>query len=455
MKTINQELQIKLLPFLVTIAFFMQMLDSSILNTAIPEIAASMGEKPINLDVAVTAYMLSLSVFLTISGWLSDKFGIKRIFMIAVFIFTLGSLFSALSENLTQLTISRVLQGMGGAWLSPIGRLAVLKVYPREKYVNVISFIVLPALIGPLIGPTLGGFIVEYLSWHWIFLINIPVGILCCIATIYVMPDIPKEENPTFDFKGFLILDIAILFIFFSVSSSGGIPISKTVIFCAALVLILLYIPYARGKDNVLFNLKIFETRNFSIGIIGNLVIRLSGGALPFIGPLFLQTALNYSPSKSGTALIPLGLGAMFAKSFVAYLIKRFGYRNFMFVNTIFQGLFIACMALVTIETPFYIILIIFALIGISNSMQFTSINTLTMLDVKNKYLSESNTLMSVVMQVSLALGVSGSALLLDKFSGIGMALIPSFHIAYISIGIFTVISGVLFLFIKGNPGNI
>jgi EmrB/QacA subfamily drug resistance transporter len=452
MNTHHQKLKIKYLPIIVAVAFFMQMLDNSILNTAIPRIAEYIGEAPINMYVAVTSYMLSVVVFLPISGWLADRFGIKNIFLTAIIIFTIGSLLCALSNNLFQLSLSRIVQGAGGALMVPTGRLAVLRVFPRREYVKVISFVVLPALLGPLIGPTLGGFIVEYFSWHWIFLINIPVGIICCLAVIYVTPYIPRQKTTKFDWIGFLVFDIALLSFYFFTSPQGFFSlISPVFILVAAVFLMVAYFLYANNRKGVLFDLEVFKTRNFSVGIIGNFITRLSGGALPFIGPLFLQTALGYSPSKAGAALIPLGLGAMFAKSIVASLILKFGHRKFMIVNTMILGVFISFMSFINLDTPFYVILIVYALIGIANSMQFTATNTLTMIDVPGKFLSQANTLLSVTMQLCLALGVSLSALLLTNIAAIPKFSNPvlSFHLAYIITGVFTFMNFLIFMLIK------
>ncbi|MDR2772188.1 MAG: MFS transporter [Elusimicrobiota bacterium] len=450
---IDSKQKVKLLPFIVATAFFMQMLDQSILNTAIPRIAQYINEKPVNMSATVMAYTLSAAFFLPVSGWLSERFGIKRIFLLSLIIFTAGSFLCAISDTLFKLTASRVIQGIGGALMVPIGRLAILRVFPRDQYVKVISFIVMPALIGPLIGPTVGGFIVEYFTWHWIFLINIPIGILCFVFSLYIMPQIPRARaTPKFDWLGFFIFDSAVIF-FFLFGGTGGISLllPKPLSFAIAVGLLVVYFLYAKGKKGVLFELELFKTRNFTVGILGNFIARLSGGALPFVAPLFLQTALGYSPSKAGIALIPLSVGAIFVKSFVARLIARFGHKKFMTANTIVLGIFIACVAFIGIDTPFYMVLIVYGLIGMANSMQFTAINTLTMIDVPAKLLSEANSLFSITMQLCMALGISFCAILLSTVVELPKFALPvaAFHLVYIIIGAFTLMNFLIFLMIR------
>ena len=451
---INQK-QIAFLPYLIAVAFFMQMLDNSILNTAIPQIAHFMNEKPVDMNLAVTSYMLSVAIFLPLSGWLSDRFGLKRVFMGAIVIFTVGSLLCALSFSLVQLSASRVIQGIGGALLAPIGRLAVLKVFPREQYAKVISLIVLPALIGPLIGPTVGGFIVEFFSWHWIFLINIPIGIFCFAASMKIMPTIPADKSKL-DWKGFLIFDLAVLLLFLFGSSSEHINLAaKLFFFAAALLVFFLYWLYAKGTKNPLFETEIFKIKSFNIGIVGVIISRIAGGSMAFLGPLFLQTALGWTPSKAGAALIPLGIGAMFAKSLVVFLINRLGYRYFLIGASVFMGGGIFSMFFVGQQTSLYVILIIFGFIGLFNSLIFTATNTFTMLDVPSKFLSESNTLLSVAMQLALALGVSVSAILISEMSDIGTwSLVSVFHGSFIAIAVMTILNITVFVNIDDFVGK-
>lgn len=450
MNTHHQKLRVKVLPFLVAVAFFMQMLDTSIINVAIASIAQSFGADPIRLDIAVTSFIFSVAILLPASGWLADRFSIGPVFFIAVLIFTLGSFLCAISQNISQLTGARIVQGLGGAMLMPVGRLAILRIVPRQKYLSVMSFVVIPGLLGPLLGPTVGGFIVEYLSWHWIFLINIPVGIICCLATLYLMPYMKPVKSMKFDYKGFLLFDLAIICFFLSGSDMHFVKISNSVFALLGICFILLYIIYAKNKRNVLFNLSMFKTRNFTVGIIGNLIFMLIAGALPFLAPLFLQTALNFSPSKTGLALIPLACGGILAKVFVNRILTKFGYKKFMVMTTIAMGAFTACALFINLEAPFWLILVIFLFIGIANSMQYSSISALALIEVPNNFLSQANTLISVTMQISIAFGVSFCALIMEYLAHYSNeSLVSQFHSVYIIAALLAILNAVTFLFIK------
>jgi EmrB/QacA subfamily drug resistance transporter len=462
MKKISQELKVKILPWLAATAMFMQMLDGSILNTALPSIAANIGENPLQMQAAVIAYLLSVAIFLPVSGWAGERFGIKRIFLFAIAVFTAGSALCAISGSLITLSMSRVVQGVGGAFLVPVARLAVLRVYPREKFVNVLSFIVLPALLGPLLGPTVGGFLVQYASWHWIFLINVPIGIFCFAAVFYMMPKIPSfYKGETFDFKGFIIFDFAVLFLSAAGASERIVAdISNGCFILLAFVCIALYFFYAKNKANALFDLNMFKIRSFAVGIAGNIFIRLVGGALPFLAPLFFQTALGFSPSKAGMTLIPMGVASMFAKTFAAWLILKAGYRKFLILNTIFLSVFIAVAGFINSATPFWLVMIIYFLIGAANSLQFTAINTLTLIDMPDKFMSGANNLLSASFQISMSMGVALSAFLLSKAGAFSFIvhnknpLLGVFTTSYIIISIISVLGAILFIYVPKNAGE-
>jgi len=460
---ISQDAKIKLLPWLAAVGFFMQMLDGSVLNTALPSIAQSMGENPLQMQAAVMAYLLSVAVFLPVSGWACERFGIKKSFLFAIVVFTAGSALCAASQSLTALSLSRVLQGIGGAFLVPVGRLAVLRVSPRERFANALSLMVLPALIGPLIGPTLGGFLVQYASWHWIFLINIPIGVFCFIATIYIMPYIPSfYKGEPFDFKGFILFDFAIILFSATSSSSRLIPqISNGFFVLLALVFVFLYFLYAKGKKNVLFDLDMFKIKSFSVGIIGNIFIRLVGGSLPFLAPLFFQTALGFSPAKAGMTLLPLGITSMFAKTFAAPLILGLGYKKFLITNTVLLSVFIASVGLITLNTPYYIIIILFSFIGFANSLQFTAINTLALIDMPDNQMSGANNMLSVSLQISLSMGVALSAFLISKTGSFSFVLQnqnplrTAFAATYAFIAFISILGAAFFILIPKNAGTL
>ena len=408
-----------ILLWLVAIGFFMETLDSTIVNTALPSMAQALGESPLLMQSVVIAYTLTLAVFIPASGWLADKFGTKKVYLAAIVIFTIGSLACALSTNLTELVLARVLQGAGGSMLLPIGRLAVLRAFPGEKFLAALSFVTMPALIGPVVGPSLGGYLVEYASWHWIFLINIPIGVIGCIATWHSMPkDVPAGTGG-FDLTGFVqiaLFMVAILFAFDGLSEldlSHGVVLLLLFLGLASLVS---YILGASKRANPLFSLSLFKVRTFTIGILGNLFARVGSSGMPFLIPLLLQLSLGYSPFQAGLTMLPIAIAGIMAKKIVTPMVTRIGYRKFLLINTLLVGLGMASFALITPAQPSYLRVIQLFLFGIVNSMQFTAMNTLTLKDLEKAKASGGNALFSMVQMLSLSFAVAVSGALLSAF---------------------------------------
>ncbi|PZR43616.1 MAG: MFS transporter, partial [Stutzerimonas stutzeri] len=321
----------RILPWLVAIAFFMQTLDGTILNTALPAMARDLAENPLRMQGVVIAYMLTVALLIPASGWIADRFGSRRIFVAAIVLFSLGSLLCALSTSFNQLVASRVLQALGGALMLPVGRLVVLRAFPRSDFVRIMAFIALPGLVGPLLGPTLGGWLVEYASWHWIFLINLPVGVIGCIAALRFMPDLKGPERVRFDTLGFVLFGVAMVLITIALEGLGEMHMPHarvTLLLFGGAACMAAYCLRAGRIEAPLFSPKLFHTRSFAVGIFGNLFARLGGGALPFLVPLLLQVALGYSPAQAGMSMIPLALGAMAVKSLAKPIIDRLGYRR-------------------------------------------------------------------------------------------------------------------------------
>lgn len=454
----------RILPWVVAIAFFMQTLDGTILNTALPAVADSFGTHPFELRNIVIAYMLTAALLIPLSGWLADRFGIRQVFLAAIVIFTLGSLACALSPTLNILVASRVLQGVGGAMLIPVGRLSILRVYPRDQLVRILSFIIIPGLIGPLVGPTLGGFLVDYASWHWIFLINLPIGVIGVICTLRYMPHIPRAGVLIpFDRFGFFFFSVFMLTLTLALDGIGGGAISYThfiLLLVAGLVSLAVYCFYARWSQYPLFSPTLFQTRNFAVGITGNLFARLGTGAMPFLTPLLLQINLGLTPLKAGMTMIPMTLGAMIAKGMVTSLVDRLGFRMLLCVNTGLLGVMIGGFSLINKEMPYPVILLIFTLFGMINSIQFTGMNTVTLLDLTDEQASSGNGLLSVIMQLSISMGVAVAAAILGEFSGIravsAMGDVKSaFQNTYLCLGLMTVLSGFIFYQIAPSAGRV
>jgi len=441
----------RVLPWLVAIAFFMQTLDGTILNTALPAMAQDLAEDPLRMQGVVIAYMLTVALLIPASGWLADRFGTRRIFFSAIVLFTLGSLFCAMSITFNQLVIARVVQGIGGALMLPVGRLVVLRAYPRSEFVRVMAFIALPGMVGPLIGPTLGGWLVQYASWHWIFLINLPVGLVGCIAAFRFMPDLKSAERIRFDTVGFLLFGTSMVFITIALEGLGELHMPHARVLLLMVIgsaCLAAYWLRAGHVDKPLFSPSLFRIRSFAVGIFGNLFARLGSGALPFMLPLLLQVALGYSPSQAGMMMIPLALGAMLIKPLAKPLIDRLGYRRILIGNTLLLGSLIASLATVDAATPMVLLLLHLSLIGIVNSMQFTAMNTVTLVGLSNQDASSGNGLLSVVVQLSMSLGVASAGALLGGFTVPGAGgepVLRAFHLTFLCVGGMSMLAATLF----------
>lgn len=446
--------------WLVAIGFFMETLDSTIVNTALPSMAQSLGESPLLMQSVVISYTLTLAVFIPASGWLADRFGTRRVYLAAIFLFTLGSLVSALSSNLTALVLSRVLQGMGGCMLLPVGRLAVLRAFPGDRFLPALSFVTMPALIGPVLGPSLGGWLVEFASWHWIFLINVPIGIVGCVATYYSMPeDEPGQPRP-FDFAGFAQISLFMVALLFALDGLSDLELSHgTVLLLLFLGLASLvsYVLRAQRSPNPLFSLSLFKVRTFSVGILGNLFARVGASGMPFLIPLMLQLSLGYSPFAAGLTMLPIAIASIMAKKIVTPLVLRSGYRKFLVINTLLVGIGMASFALITTLQPTWLRIVQLFLFGVVNSMQFTAMNTLTLKDLDKSKASGGNAMFSMVQMLALSFAVAVAGALLSAFMDqFNVHLHPelalqAFHTTFLCMGGITCTSAWIFWQIPEN----
>ena len=456
----------RLLPWVVAIAFFMQTLDGTILNTALPSMARDLGESPLRMQSVVIAYMLTVALFIPASGWLADRFGTRRAFLAAIGLFSLGSLLCALSPSLPWLTAARVLQGVGGALLLPVGRLTILRAFPRSELLKVLSFVTIPGLVGPLLGPPLGGWLVEVASWHWVFLINLPVGVLGVFAALRYMPDLRAAAGQRFDWPGFATFSLGLALVTLGLQGLGehaiGAPLSMLLVI-VGLVSMAAYWVHAARTEKPLFSLALFRIPTFSVGILGNLFARMGSGAMPFLTPLFLQVGLGYAPSRAGLTMVPIVLGSILIKFFAEPVIRCFGYRRVLVVNTLLLGGFIAGFWFVDATTPQLAILVYLGLFGIVNSLQFSAMNTITLGDLDDARASAGNSLLSVVMQLSMSLGVAAAGALLAAFatpvvipiaSDIGPSnLLHTFHATYVCLGALSALAAGVFFQLGRRAG--
>ncbi len=404
--------------WIVAFGFFMQTLDTTIVNTAIPSMAHDLGVSPLHMHSVIVSYLLTVAVTLPMSGWLADRFGVRNIFFSAIVLFSVGSLLCAFSSTLDQLVMARVVQGIGGAMMVPVGRLTVMKIVPREQYMSAMTFVTLPGQIGPLVGPALGGVLVEYASWHWIFLINIPVGIVGAIATITLMPNYSMKTR-RFDFLGFLLLAAGMATLTMALDgqrSSGGSPLLLGAMILIGVFSLLFYLMHARSNDNALFSLKLFDSPVYSIGLLGSFLGRIGSGMLPFMTPIFLQVGMGYTPFHAGLMMIPMVLGNMGIKRVVVRIVNLFGYRNTLVGTTLALAVVVLLFPVVALLGWIWLLPLVLLMQGMVNALRFSSMNTLTLKDLPDELASSGNSLLSMIMQLSMSIGVTIAGLLLGAF---------------------------------------
>ncbi|RMX06349.1 DHA2 family efflux MFS transporter permease subunit [Corticibacter populi] len=443
----------RLLLWLVALGFFMQSLDATIVNTALPSIAASLAESPLRMQSAVVAYALTMAALIPASGWLADRFGTRRIFTLAALLFALGSLACALAPSLGWLVAARVLQGLGGALLLPVGRLAVLRSLPREKFLEAMSFVAIPGLMGQLLGPALGGWLVEALSWHWIFLINLPVGLLGAWAATRWMPDLRDGTSGALDLAGFAMLTMAMVCISLSVDGLGGLGfrhVTVLVLLLAGLLALAAYWLHAARAPRPLFAPSLFAVQSLRVGMLGNLFARIGSGAMPYMIPLLMQLNMGYSPAQAGMLMLPMALASMASKPLVTRLIHRHGYRRVLIANTLLLGLLIIGFALMTPGQPLWLRVAQMMVFGAVNSMQFTSMNTVTLKDLGPHQASGGNSMLSMVQMLGMGFGVAVAAALIAAFQQwLGTPdphqSLQAFRGAFVCIGVVTMLSAGIF----------
>ncbi|SEF70014.1 drug resistance transporter, EmrB/QacA subfamily [Halpernia humi] len=446
----------KYLPWILATAFFMQMLDSTVLNTALPAIALDFKESPLNMQNAIISYVLTLALFMPVSGFLADKFGTRKIFILSLILFSLGSLFCALSHNLDQMVVSRVIQGLGGALMTPVGKLALIKAFNKSELLKAMNFATIPALIGPVLGPLVGGYLVDYLSWHWIFIINLPIGLLGIILGIKFLPNYVSKITH-FDFKGLLIFASAALLLSISLELMGKTKNLSFIllIFILGFLLLYYYYRYARKTKDVIFPLNLFLVRTFRVGILGNLACRLGISSIPLLIPFMIQIAYGQSAVVSGWIVAPMALTAMFGKSAVISILNYFGYRNTLMFNSFIIGFLILTMAIPGINTSIYWFLPSVAALGFFNSIHFTAMNTIAIADLRNDQTSSGNSLLSVNQQIAIGFGITIGLAILRFYQNIeSIEIHEAFRNTFLTIGTLTVLSGFVFRRLHFRDGD-
>ncbi|MGH7047461.1 MAG: DHA2 family efflux MFS transporter permease subunit [Stellaceae bacterium] len=448
-----------LVPLIVACALFMQSLDSTVIATALPTIARSLHETALRLNVAITCYLLSLSVFIPISGWTADRFGARRVFGSAIVVFTLGSIACGLSNTLASLVAARILQGMGGALMVPVGRLLLLRTVPKSDLLRAMSFVSVPALVGPVIGPPLGGFIVTYASWRWIFFINIPAGILGIVLVNLLVGDLHETGRRPLDRSGFALTAIGLASLAFGFENigRGALPLFIVLGLLAVGALCLtIYVRHARRVDHPIIDLALFKIPTYAIASIGGFLFRTGLGALPFLMPLMLQVGFGLSALHSGLLTFASAAGAMLMKTSAVRILRLWGFRFVLALNAVISAGFLFGYSLFRPTTSHLVIFFALLVGGFFRSLQMTSINTLSYADVPASMLSRATSLSSMAQQLSQTTGVAIAALLLHVVltlrGGTGLVAVD-FYPVFIGVALISLSSVPFFLRMSPDAG--
>ena len=402
---------------IVAVALFMETMDSTVIATSLPAIARDLGEDPIALKLALTSYLLSLAVFIPLSGWAADRFGARTIFRAAIIVFTLGSAACGSAHSLWDFVLFRIVQGMGGAMMVPVGRLVILRAVPKSELIAALAWLTIPALLGPVIGPPLGGFITTFASWRWIFWINIPIGLLGVILATRYIGNIREHEMPPLDIKGFVLSGIGLTGLAFGFTTIGqGLLPPEMVVSLLGVGVIgcWLYVRHARTTPAPLIDLRLLKIDTFYASVVGGFMYRVGIGATPFLLPLLLQLGFGLTPFQSGMLTFASAVGAIAMKTTAAPILRRFGFKSVLVINAVVSSLFIAATALFTPVTPHAVILTVLLVGGFFKSLQFTSINSLAYADIEPRAMSAATSFASVAQPLSMSAGVAVGALVLE-----------------------------------------
>jgi EmrB/QacA subfamily drug resistance transporter len=451
-----------LLPWLVAVAFFMESLDTTILNTAVPTIAAALNVTPLSMKSVLASYTLSLAVFIPISGWMADRFGTRRVFASAIGIFTLGSFLCGISSDIHLLVACRILQGCGGAMMVPVGRLTLVRTFAKSELIRAMSFVAIPGLIGPMLGPVAGGFIVGYFHWRVIFFVNIPIGLLGLVMVYLHLPDYREEETPPLDLLGLILFGSGIGLLSYVLEVFGEHTLSLREIIgllCISFALIFGYWLHARKEQFPLLQLGLFRIRTFAASVSGSFFTRLGIGGVPFLLPLLYQVGLGFTPIQSGLLIMPQAAAAMAMKFIMPGMLSRIGYRGVLISNTIIIGILLLLFATIGLHTPVIAIVTLAFLYGGFTSLQYTSMNTLVYADVTEPETSNASSIASTMQQMSMSFGVACAGLATAFFIPAGFRsnptqMIHGVHESFVALGIFTVFSTIIFRKLRKGDGD-
>ncbi|HEX3720023.1 MAG TPA: DHA2 family efflux MFS transporter permease subunit [Verrucomicrobiae bacterium] len=452
----------RLLPWLVAVAFFMESLDTTVLNTAVPAIANALDVAPLSMKAVLSSYTLSLAVFIPISGWMADRFGTRRVFSSAIGIFTFGSFLCGISSNIHVLVACRVLQGCGGAMMVPVGRLTMVRTFPKSELVRAMSFVAIPGLIGPMLGPVVGGFIVGYLHWRVIFFINLPIGLLGLYLVYLHLPDFRGEHPRPLDVAGLILFGCGIAILSYVLEVFGEHTLSlgaATGLLAISAVSLTAYGLRATRIEFPLLRLALFRIRTFRASVSGSFFTRLGIGGIPFLFPLLYQVGLGFSPIQSGLLMMPQAMAAMSLKMTMPGILRRFGYRVILVSNTMILGVLIVLFATIGAATPVWLIVAQVFVYGFFTSLQYTSMNTLVYADINEEQASSASTIASTMQQMAISFGVATASLVTavfipNRFHTSSPEMIHGIHKAFLVLGGLTFVSSIIFHELKDDDGD-
>jgi len=452
----------RLLPWLVAVAFFMESLDTTILNTAVPAIAKALAVAPLSMKAVLSSYTLSLAVFIPISGWMADRFGTRRVFSSAIGIFTLGSFLCGISSDIHVLVACRILQGCGGAMMLPVGRLTMVRAFAKSELIRAMSFVAIPGLIGPMLGPIAGGLIVGYFHWRVIFFVNLPIGLLGLYMVYRHLPDYREEHYHPLDVIGLILFGCGIALLSYVLEVFGEHTLSGRAMLGLLVISAALLTGYGVRATRTRFpllRLTLFRIRTLRASVSGSFFTRLGIGGIPFLFPLLYQVGLGFTPIQSGLLMMPQAVAAMSLKMTMPAILRRFGYRRVLISNTMILGLLIVLFATIGAGTPVWLIVAQAFVFGFFTSLQYTSMNTLAYADVTEDETSSASTIASTVQQMSISFGVATASLVTalfipDRFHTSAPEMIHGIHQAFLVLGGLTVLSTIVFRELKNDDGD-
>ena len=450
----------RLLPWLVAVAFFMESLDTTILNTAVPAISAALKVTPLSMKAVLASYTLSLAVFIPVSGWMADRFGTRRVFASAIGLFTLGSFLCGISSDIHFLVACRILQGCGGSMMVPVGRLTLVRAFAKSDLVRIMSFVAIPALVAPMVGPIAGGLIVGYLDWRVIFFLNIPIGLAGLVMVFLHLPDYREETHPL-DVVGLILFGSGIALLSYVLEIFGEQALSTrevTGLLVLSLALLAGYGIHAKSIPFPLLQLRLFGIRTFRAAVSGSFFTRLGIGGVPFLLPLLYQVGLGLTPIQSGLLITPQAIGAMTMKLFLQQLLTRLGYRGVLISNTVILGILILLFATIGLHTPIWGIVLLAFVYGSFTSLQYTSMNTLVYADVTEEETSSASSIAATGQQMAISFGVAlaglTTAFFVPALRSNPAEMIHGIHKAFFFLGGLTIVSSLVFHGLKRDDGG-